>query len=108
MSVITQGGRRRELTFRGAAEALARLTLGESLCGRHGVFVSKEKPKHESVRDQKERHDKCREIVGSAQLTGLDAQANAVVIGMEDIGAAPKIEYPGHDDAQPAGQQGQR
>jgi len=56
------------------------------------------------VRDQKERHDKRWEKVGSAQLTGLDAQANAFVIGMEDIGGAPKIEYPGRDDAKPAWQ----
>ena len=29
-------------------------------------------------------------------------------LSMEDIGAAPKIEYPGRDDAKPAGQQRQR
>ena len=58
------------------------------------------------MRDQEERHDKRREKVGSAQLTSLDAQANAFVISKDDIGAASKIEYPGHDDAKPAGQQG--
>src|SRR5580692_12976054 len=45
---------------RGAAQVMARLTSGEPPRGRHGgfVFISQEKPKHESVRDQKERHDK--------------------------------------------------
>src|SRR5271154_2723542 len=69
----------------GAAQVVARLTSGGPPRARHGglVFVSQQKPKHESVRDQKERHDKRWEKVGSAQLTGLDAQKNAFVIGME-------------------------
>ena len=36
-------------------------------------------------------------------MTGLDAYVNAFVIGMDDIRAAPQIEYPGRDDAKPAG-----
>jgi hypothetical protein len=56
-------------------KVLARLALRKPPRGRHTdfAFVSQQKPKHKSVRDQKERHDKCREKVGSAQLTGMDA-----------------------------------
>jgi hypothetical protein len=73
------------------------------------IIGAQQEPEHEHVSDQEQRYHERRNEVGGSQLTGVYAHTDAaLIVRVQQICRAPKIEDPDEGDPEPARKRSQR
>src|SRR5262245_44080885 len=93
----------------GRGRPFSRAQSPTSLSSSGRTVTLQQEPEHQPVRDQEQRYQDGRNVVGGAQLTRLDPDAEkALIEGVEQIRGTPKVEDPDQADSEPAPQPRQR